>query len=144
MIFTQKQPGCKKGQPCSKWLMWKKVLKSKGAAKKWWYRLMTNFNSNSGESVLILGWGNTNWPELLLLNFCCQLYYHSHFLAAPFDFTTFHTGCLNRATPFFTSRLFYSTAVLYIRIIKVWDFLPKKHQPKTSLRFSLWQLGWIG
>jgi len=40
-----------------------------------------------------------NSPELLLLNFL--LYHHSHFLAAPFDLTTFFTlAILNRAAPF--------------------------------------------
>ena len=41
--------------------------------------------------------------------FAINLYHHSHFLAAPFDFTTFFTlAILNRAAPFFTARLFLS------------------------------------
>ena len=54
----------------------KKVVKSKGAAKKWlwWYRLMakiliTTIQVNFVLIPMKLGWGNTNWPELLLLNF---------------------------------------------------------------------------
>ena len=38
-------------------------------------------------------------------NFAVNLYHHSHFLAAPFDFTTFFTAAIfNRASPFFTAR----------------------------------------
>ena len=41
--------------------------------------------------------------------FAINLYHHNHFLASPFDFTTFFTlAILNRATPFFTARLFLS------------------------------------
>jgi len=41
--------------------------------------------------------------------FAINLYHHSHFLATPFDFTTFFTlAILNRATPFSTARLFLS------------------------------------
>ena len=47
---------------------------------------------------------------LIVINFFChQPIPSSHFVAAPFDFTTFFIiAILNRATPFFTARLFLS------------------------------------
>ena len=35
VIFTQKQPGCKKGAALFKMVSVKKVVKSEGATKKW-------------------------------------------------------------------------------------------------------------
>jgi len=52
-----------------------------------------------------LGGGHTNSPELSLLNFLPLNYYHSHFLAATFDFTLFHPGILGPHT-FFTACCF--------------------------------------
>ena len=40
--------------------------------------------------------------------FAIDLYHHSHFLAAPFDFTTFFTlAILNRAAPFLQRGFFW-------------------------------------
>ena len=47
------------------------------------------------------GEGNTNSPELSLLNFLLLTYYHSHFLAATLDFTSFFTMAFLGAAPFF-------------------------------------------
>jgi len=51
------------------------------------------------------GEGNTNSPELSLLNFLPLAHYHSHFLAATSDFTSFFTTAFLGATHFFTAEL---------------------------------------
>ena len=46
--------------------------------------------------------------------FAIYLYHHSHFLTAPFVFTTFFTlPILNKATTFFTARLFLSSQMRF-------------------------------
>ena len=49
------------------------------------------------------GEGNTNLPELLLLNFLPLTYHYSHFLAAILDFTSFFTTAFLGATYFLYS-----------------------------------------
>ena len=64
--------------------------------------IIQNFNNNnSGEQT----W--TNLPELPLLKFLPMNYYHSHFLATTFDFTSFFTQT------FWVTHFIHSLAVLY-------------------------------
>jgi len=58
------------------------------------------------------GEGNTNSPELLLLKYLPLAHYHSHFLAATLDFTSFFTTAFLGA-----ARFFYSWAVFGLDII---------------------------
>jgi len=122
VISTQKQPGCKKkGAPLFKMSSMKEVVKSKGVAKKWlwWYRLMAkilltiiqvNFVLNPSEAGMRQH--KLTWIVVIKI-FSINLYHHSHFLAASFDFTTFFIlVILNRAAPF-TARLFLSRYVLF-------------------------------
>jgi len=52
------------------------------------------------------GEGNTNSPELSLLNFLPLAYYYSHFLAATLDFTSFSQRHSWGPQIFFTAGLF--------------------------------------
>jgi len=58
---------------------------------------------------------HTNSPELSLLKFLPMNYYHSHFLAATFDFTSFFTLAFWGHTPFFHSLLFLIDTIYYIQ-----------------------------
>ena len=53
----------------------KKVVKSKKVPRKWlwWYRLI-QFRRILCWFLVNSGWGNTNWPELLLLKFLPSTY----------------------------------------------------------------------
>ena len=58
-------------------------------------------------NLVPLGQLAQNSPELSLLKFLPLTYYHSHFLAATLDFTSFFTIAFLRV-----AHLFYSLAVL--------------------------------
>ena len=75
----------------------KKAVKSKGAAKTWvwWYRLMAKILITTIQVNLYclipasLGISTQfSWIVSITI-FAINLYHHSHFLAATFDFTTF-------------------------------------------------------
>jgi len=66
-------------------------------------------NNNSSQFVLPHPSFTRNQHKIHLDCFAINLYHHSHFLAAPFDFTTFFTlAILNRAAPFFYSRAVFA------------------------------------
>ena len=63
--------------------------------------------------------GNTNSSEFWLLKFLPLAYYHSHFLAATLDFTSFFTTAFLGTAHFFTAWLFLGLdSVLMIHISK--------------------------
>jgi len=57
--------------------------------------------------------GNTNSPELWLLKFLLLTYYHSHFLAATLDLTSFFTMAFLGAAHFFYSWAVFGLDVLF-------------------------------
>jgi len=90
----------------------KKVVKLKGVAKKWlcWYRLIAKnlITIIQVNFVLIPGEAGMRQHKLTCIVvtkiFAINLYHHSHFSAAPFNFTTFfHTGHFKQGRTFFCS-----------------------------------------
>ena len=115
VIFTQKQPGCKKRcSPVYSFFLslflfkMASVKKAKGVAKKWlwWCRLMAKFLLTIQMNfVLIPGEARMRQHKLtriiVIKIFAINLHHHSHFLADPFNFPTFSTlAILNGAAPF--------------------------------------------
>ena len=121
VIYTLKQPGCKKIVTLFKIASVKKAGKSKGAAKKWlwWYRLMAKISITTIQVNFVLIPGEARmrqhkltWIVDIKIWPSTYVYHHSHFLAAPHWFHNFfHAGHLNRAAPFFTARLFLSISL---------------------------------
>ena len=70
---------------------------------------------NSSEfMLLLLGFRHTNWPELLFLKRLPLNYYHSPFLAATFDFTSFFTLTYWGRTLLHSMAVFYRYHFLFI------------------------------
>ena len=93
-------------------------VKSKGAAKKWlrWYRLIKTIQVNLCCLIPASLRISTKFTWIVFIKiFAINLYHRSHFLAIPFDFTTFFIlAILNRAASFFTARLFLSIYYLFL------------------------------
>ena len=128
MISTQKQPGYKNSTPLFKMASVKKVVKSKGAAKKWlWW---CSNNNSLGEFCAD---SKLTWIVLLLKilpsTYTKEYYLHLPIPSQPFLghtlwFHSFFTlAILNRAALFFTARLFLSrfafTASQYLYLVSV-------------------------
>jgi len=83
-----------------KWPVWKKLW-NKGAAKKWlwWYRLMVKISIATIQVNLCclipasLGISSKFIWIVVIKIFAINLYYHSHFLAAPFLFSHWFLCC---------------------------------------------------
>jgi len=137
VIYTQKQPGCKKRCGPAKNDQCEKAMKSKGAAKKWlwWYRLVTKILITTIQvnlcCLILAPLGiSTKFTWIVVIKiFAINLYHHRHFLAAPFDFTTFFTLVIfNRAAPFFTARLFLSRYLLHFDNLNIQLYAQAKFQ----------------
>ena len=95
----------KKVQPCLKWPVWKELWNQRGWPRNgcdgigWWQSFI---NNNLGEFLVKLGWGNTNWPESLLLKLCHQPIPSQPFLCCPLWFNnSFLTGFFKQGHTFF-------------------------------------------
>ena len=108
-------------RPCSK-CQCEKIVKLKGAARKWlwWYRLMAKILTAIIHVNLVLvksGWGNMNWPELLLLKFLPSAYaIIAISWPPPLIYNFFHTGHFKQGCTFFTAKLFLNILFLSSQI----------------------------
>ena len=113
IISTQKQPGCKKGVALFKMASVKKVVKSKGVAKKWlwWCRLMRKFLITTNQVNFVLIPGETRMRQHKLIWIVAIKIFPSTYTITAISWPPpflFHTGHFKQGRTFFTARLFLS------------------------------------
>jgi len=132
-ISTQKTAWLKRVRPCWKWPVGKKLQNQRGQFRNG-CRLMAKISTTSIQVNfgLIHSEAGMRQHKLTCIVdnkiFAIYLYHHSHFLTAPFVFTTFFVlAILNKATPFLQPSCFW---------VSRWSF-----QQLLSTFFSGW--AWI-
>ena len=122
MIYTQKQPGHKKGVALFKMVSVKKLWNQGGSQKMagWWQ----NFNNNNSGCLIPASLGfSTKFTWIIVIkNFATSLYHHRQFLAAPLISPTFFTLAIFNRVILFSVGLFLSRYYRFCNLASIFVF----------------------